>query len=70
MEDIIQKQNIDIGANYYSLENQEKIIYTNILELILRAIILTIIIIGIISSINIINASLCERKKNLEHYQD
>ena len=66
MEDIIQKQNIDIFANYYSLENQEKIIYTNILELILRTIIFTIIIIGITSSINIINASLCEREEEFK----
>ena len=66
IENIIQTQNIDIFANYYSLENQEKIIYTNILELILRTIILTIIIIGIISSINIINASLCEREEEFK----
>ena len=66
IENIIQTQNIDISANYYSLENQEKIIYTNILELILRTIILTIIIIGIISSINIINASLCEREEEFK----
>lgn len=66
MEDVIQKQNIDIGANYYSLENQEKIIYTNILELILRTVILTIMIIGIISYINIINASLCEREEEFK----
>lgn len=63
IENISQTQNIDISASYYFLENQEKIIYTNILELILRTIILTIIIIGIISSINIINASLCEREE-------
>lgn len=66
IENIIQKQNLDISAKYYSLENQEKIIYTNILELILRTIILTIIIIGIISSINIINASLCEREEEFK----
>ena len=66
MENIIQKQNIDIGINYYSLDNQEKIIYTNILELILQTIILTIIVIGIISSINIINASLCEREEEFK----
>ena len=66
IENIIQTQNIDIFAHYYSLENQEKIIYTNILELILRTIILTIIIIGIISSINIINASLCEREEEFK----
>lgn len=66
MDNIIQKQNVDIYAHYYSLENQEKIIYTNILELILQTIILTIIVIGIISSINIINASLCEREEEFK----
>ena len=66
MDNIIQKQNVDIYAHYYSLDNQEKIIYTNILELILQTIILTIIIIGIISSINIINASLCEREEEFK----
>lgn len=66
MDNIIQNQNIDISAKYYSLENQEKIIYANVLELILRTIILTIIIIGIISSINIINASLCEREEEFK----
>ena len=66
IDNIIQKQNVDIFAHYYSLENQEKIIYTNILELILQTIILTIIVIGIISSINIINASLCEREEEFK----
>ena len=66
MDNIIQNQNIDSSAKYYSLENQEKIIYANVLELILRTIILTIIIIGIISSINIINASLCEREEEFK----
>lgn len=66
MDNIIQNQNIDISEKYYSLENQEKIIYANVLELILRTIILTIIIIGIISSINIINASLCEREEEFK----
>ena len=66
MDNIIQNQNIDISAKYYSLENQEKIIYANVLELILQIIILTIIIIGIISSINIINASLCEREEEFK----
>ena len=66
MDNIIQNQNTDISAKYYSLENQEKIIYANVLELILQTIILTIIIIGIISSINIINASLCEREEEFK----
>ena len=38
----------------------------NILELILRTIILTIIMIGIINSINIINASLYEREEEFK----
>lgn len=63
IEDINEKQNVNISAEYYSLDNQEKIIYINILQLILEIIILTIVTIGIISSINIINASLCERKQ-------
>ena len=48
------------------MDNQEKIIYTNVLQLILQTIISTIIIIGIISSINIINASLCEREEEFK----
>lgn len=62
IEDISREQNIEIDAEYYTLENQEKIIYINILQLILDIILLAIISIGIISTINIINASLCERK--------
>ena len=66
MQSIEQKQDMDISAEYYSLENKEKIVYTNIIELILQTIILTIIIIGITSSINIINASLCEREEEFK----
>ena len=47
----------------YSLEYQEKMIYLDILQLILRIIILTIVVIGIVSAINIINASLLERRE-------
>lgn len=64
---IIEKdrsQDIDrISATYYTLETQEKIIYINIIELILKVIILAIVIIGITSIINILNASLSERKQ-------
>ena len=66
IEKIEEEQNIHLGINFYSLENEEKIIYTNVLQLILRTIIITIILIGITSSINIINASLCERKEEFE----
>lgn len=66
IENIKKEQNIEISIDYYSLDNQEKIIYINILQLILKIIIFTIVIIGIISTINIINASLCERKQELK----
>ena len=66
IENLNKKQDNYIHAHYYSLDNQEKIIYTNVLQLILQTIISTIIIIGIISSINIINASLCEREKEFK----
>ena len=52
-----------ISATYYTLETQEKIIYINIIELILKVIILAIVIIGIISIINILNASFYERER-------
>ena len=66
IEKIEEEQNIHLGIDFYSLENEEKIIYTNVLQLILRTIIITIMLIGITSSINIINASLCERKEEFE----
>ena len=66
IENINKKQDNYIDVQYYSLENQEKIIYTNVLQLILQTIISTIIIIGIISSINIINASLGEREEEFK----
>ena len=66
IEAIKEKQNMDVFTNYYSLENQEKIIYIEILQLILRIVIITIMLIGIISAINIINASLCERKQEFK----
>ena len=52
----------DIYAVYYTLEPQEKIIYVYIIELILKVIITAIIVIGIVSTITILTASLCERK--------
>ena len=66
IEKIEEEQNINLGIKFYSLENQEKIIYTNVLQLILRTIIITIMIIGVTSSINIINASLCEREEEFK----
>ena len=63
IDNIVKKQNICIDAEYYSLENQEKIIYIEIVQLILNIIVISIIIIGIISTINIINASISERKQ-------
>lgn len=64
LKNIMNQQNIKIDVEYYSLDNQEKIIYINIVQLILRTILISIILIGIISTINIINASLCERKQD------
>lgn len=64
IEDINTKQNIGIDVEYFSLENQEKNIYINIVQLLLKVIIIAIIAIGIISTINIMNASLCEREQD------
>ena len=63
LENINKDRNSPIDIEYYTLKNQEKIIYINIVELILKIIMFAIIIIGIVSIINIINASLCERKQ-------
>ena len=64
IEDINTKQNIGIDVEYFSLENQEKNIYISIVQLLLKVIIIAIIAIGIISTINIMNASLCEREQD------
>lgn len=64
IEDIDTKQNIGIDVEYFSLENQEKNIYISIVQLLLKVIIIAIIAIGIISTINIMNASLCEREQD------
>lgn len=64
IEDISTKHNIEIDAQYYSLQDQEKIIYINIVQLILRVIMVGIIAIAIVGVINIINASLSEREQD------
>lgn len=64
IEDFNLKHNTKIFIDYYSLRNKEKIIYINIIQLLLKAIMIAIVTIGIVSSINIINASLCERKED------
>lgn len=66
IEDIREKQHMDFIAEYYSLANQEKIIYLAILQFILNLILLTVIIIGSISAINILNASIEERSEEFE----
>ncbi len=66
IEDVSRKQNIEIYPKYYGLENHQKIIYINIVELILNVIIVAIMSIGIISTSNIINASLCEREQDFK----
>lgn len=70
IESIKNTQNINVFPNYYSLYDQEKIIYINVIQFILEIIIVTIMIIGIISAINIINASLCERKQEFKILSD
>lgn len=61
---ISDKQNIPIDVEYFSLDNQEKIVYINVIQFILKVIILAIIIIAIVSTINVVNASLCERNQD------
>lgn len=56
------KKNCPIIVEYYTLENKEKIIYISVLENILNTIMTSIIVLGIVSTVNIINSSLCERK--------
>lgn len=70
IEEVKKEENIEIYGNYYSLENQEKKIYINILQLILEIIIVVIIAIGIISATNIINASISERKQEFKILSD
>lgn len=61
------KENHDeIYTAYYSLENQEKIVYIQVVNLFLKVIMIAIIIMGVISSINSIQASLTERKQEFD----
>ena len=65
MDEIIKDQNNGISfVDYYTLENAEKLLYIEIVELILKVVMVTVVSIGIISTINIMNASLIERKEN------
>lgn len=67
MEDFITKNNINrltVLLQYYSLENQEKLIYIAIIQLILKVMMIAICSIAIVSTVNIINASLVERKED------
>lgn len=64
LDKTIENQNINIWVDYYTLENQEKLIYISIIELILKVIMVAIVTIGIVSTINIMNASLIERKED------
>lgn len=57
---------LDCGAWYFTLDNQEKIVFIDILQLISNIIIIIIIVIGIVSSINIINANLTEREQEFK----
>ena len=64
LDKTIENQNPNIWVDYYTLENQEKLIYISIIELILKVIMVAIVTIGIVSTINIMNASLIERKED------
>ena len=64
IENLAQKLNDEFHVEYYSLNNQKKIMYIEIIHLILRIFILAILIIGMISTINIISASIYERKQD------
>ena len=66
IENLKKVYNLNIISDYYSLDNQERIIYINVLQLILKIVIIIIGMIGIISAINIINASLCEREQEFK----
>ncbi len=54
----------EIYVKYYTLDNQEKLMYISIIELILKVIMTAIVAIGIVSTANIMNASLIERKED------
>ncbi len=64
IESFSQKLDDGLYEEYYSLDNQKKIMYIEIIHLILRVLIIAILIIGMISTINIISASLYERKQD------
>ena len=65
MDEIEQDPNNGIDSiQYYTLENAEKLLYIEIVELILKVVMVTVVSIGIISTINIMNASLSERKED------
>lgn len=67
IKDLAEKDGYyNIIPRFYSLEYKEKMIYIEILQLILRTIITTIIVIGIISAVNIISASLYERQEEFK----
>lgn len=66
IDEVNKSREDEIWIDYYTLENQEKLIYINIVELLLRTIMVAIITIGIVSTINIMNASLCERKEDFK----
>ena len=63
---IDERKNSDFFAYYYSLGNQQKLIYLEVIQFILKIVITTIIVIGSISAINIISASIYERKQEFE----
>ncbi len=61
--DILEKSGISY-VEFYTIDNQEKLMYISIIELILKVIMTAIVAIGIVSTANIMNASLIERKED------
>ena len=65
MDNVLLNNTTRISSiEYFSLENQENLIYIEIVELILKVVMVAIVSIGIISTINIMNASLIERRED------
>lgn len=63
---IEEEQGIEVSVAYFTLEQQTLIIYIKILQLISKIVLTALILISVISEINIINASLQERKEEFK----
>ena len=61
IKNVQDEQGINLSAGFYTLDQQETIIYLKIVQLALRIVLVALVLIGVVSGINIINASLQER---------